>query len=71
MVAVDDQTGHQLILGELIPDVVGVAADSSVGSIAQMRAHPSPGIHGRPDLVRVGNWYGRSRRGHPHWRRGE
>src|ERR1019366_9139329 len=34
--AIDDETGHQTVFGELFPDVVGVAAEELVRAVAEV-----------------------------------
>ena len=54
MVAVDDQASREAILGQLVPDIVGVAANRAVSAVAEMRAERSASIDGGADLGRVG-----------------
>ena len=48
--AVHDKAGHQAIFGELIPDVVGVAAEELVSAVAEVGGESCAGGHGRGDL---------------------
>ena len=54
MMPIDDQARRQPVFGQLVPDVVGMAAHRAMRAVAQVRAQRRPGIHGRADLGRVG-----------------
>ena len=61
MMAIDDQAGGQPIVGQLIPDVIRMAADLWMSAVAQVRAHPRAGIDGGFDSGRSSLSYGQSR----------
>ena len=46
--------GHQAIFGELLPDVVGMAAKLGMGAVAEVRGKSGAGANGSGDLGRGG-----------------
>ena len=54
MMAVDDQGGRQPIFGQLIPEIIRMAAEHRVGAVAQMSAERGAGVDRGGDLRRVG-----------------
>ena len=47
MMPVGNQAGGEAVLGKLVPDVIRMPANDRVRPVAQMGAHPRPGIDGR------------------------
>ena len=60
--AIDDEIRHQAILGELFPDVVGVAAEELVRAVAKVGGKGGAGGNCLRDLRARRPGYGRSRR---------
>src|ERR1039457_4776461 len=52
--AIDDETGHQAVFGELFPDVVGVAAEELVRAVAEVGGKRGAGGNGVGDLRGAG-----------------
>ena len=51
MMTVGDDPGRQLVAGQLLPDVVGMAGELGVGAVAEVRTHGCPGGDGGVNVL--------------------
>jgi hypothetical protein len=59
MVAVGDDPGGETVVGQLIPEVVGVPGQHRVGAVAEMGAVARSGVDGGRDVAVPPPWWPR------------